>query len=134
MNPGSTAALTVESIQQVVSAAVADGCWDPTPSGGNIWGAYQQEYFTEGTTLGTPAGGTGTECVIDLNSRGGNTASQLNLQTFHSAKVAVQAAKEEASASEFLAVYQGEILALAVTQSSTDQLAQSAAAAAKPTG
>ena len=133
-NSGSAVTPNVSAIKRAVAAAV-QGCWDPTASGGNIYGAYQQVYFVEGATLGTPGGSSDMECVTDPSSQQGSTgASQLDLQTFHSSSAASRAARDELSQGNSLAVYQGGPYVLTVFESSTNELAQAAAAAASANG
>jgi hypothetical protein len=96
------------------------GCWLPD-AGGNFYGAYSQERFAAGFKLSSD----GTKCEANINpSPGEDTTSSANLQTFHSEKVAIQGAAEQASSTSFLAVYQGGVLALSVTQESRPEFAQ----------
>lgn len=119
-----------DNIKKALSAAIT-GCWSPDASGGNVWGAYRQDYFYEGFTLNS----SGTTC-IKPGSEGSFSAGDpaANLQTFHSSTDAAKGAKEESSVSHFLAAYQGGVYVLTVTQYATPQLAQAATHVAESNG
>lgn len=109
-----------EAIKAAIGASVP-GCWSPTPSGGNIWGASQQEYFTAGKTLNEDR----TNCAFDTTEPGTDTSSQANLQTYPSQSAAAKGASEIVHDRQFFRdVYQGGVYVLTVTQDSTATFAQ----------
>lgn len=114
-----------DNIKTALSTAIS-GCWDPNNRGGNIWGAYQQDYFYEGWMLNS----AGTACTSGQEGFSATTVN-ANLQTFHSSTDAAKGAKEQTSVSHVLAVYQGGVYVLTVVQGSTPQLAQAAQHAAE---